>query len=76
MNTLKEIKREPRNKETIELLEAALERVRSEEGATEVFMLIKIDDDYHRFATRLEDMARLLGVLEISKFDTLRRMAD
>jgi excinuclease UvrABC nuclease subunit len=76
MNTLKEIKREPRNKDAIELLEAVLEQVRNEENATEVFMLVKIDDDYHRFATRLEDMSRLLGVLEISKYDTLRRMTD
>lgn len=76
MNTLKEIKREPRNKEAVELLEAVLERVRSEENTTEVFMLVKFDEDYHRFATRLEDMATLLGVLEISKYDTLRRMTD
>ena len=76
MSNLKEIKREPRNKEAVELLEALLERVRSEDDATEILMFVKIGDDYHRFATPLDDLARLTGVLEMAKFDVLRRMVE
>lgn len=76
MSNLKEIKREPRNKEAVELLEALLERVRSEDDATEILMFVKIGEDYHRFATPLDDLVRLTGVLEMAKFDVLRRMIE
>jgi hypothetical protein len=76
MSNLKEIKREPRNKDAVELLEALLTRVREEDDATEVLMFVKIGEDYHRFATPLEDLARLTGVLEMAKFDVLRRMVE
>lgn len=76
MSNLKEIKREPRNKDAVELLEALLTRVREEDDATEVLMFVKIGEDYHRFATPLDDLARLTGVLEMAKFDVLRRMVE
>ncbi len=76
MSNLKEIRREPRNKDAIELLEALLTRVREEDDATEILMFVKIGDDYHRFATPLDDLVRLTGVLEMAKFDVLRRMVE
>jgi hypothetical protein len=76
MSTLKEIKREPRNKEAIELLEAVLAKVREENDATEVFMFVKLGDNYHRFTTSTDDMVRLLGMLEMAKGDVLRRMTE
>lgn len=76
MSNLKEIKREPRNKDAVELLEALLTRVREEDDATEVLMFVKIGEDYHRFATPLDDLVRLTGVLEMAKFDVLRRMVE
>lgn len=76
MSNLKEIRREPRNKDAIELLEALLTRVREEDDATEILMFVKIGEDYHRFATPLDDLVRLTGVLEMAKFDVLRRMVE
>ena len=76
MSNLKEIRREPRNKDAIELLETLLAQVREEDDATEILMFVKIGDDYHRFATPLDDLARLTGVLEMAKFDVLRRMVE
>jgi len=76
MSNLKEIKREPRNKDAVELLETLLKQVQEADDATEVLMFVKIGDDYHRFATPLDDLVRLAGVLEMAKFDVLRRMVE
>ena len=76
MSTLKEIKREPRNKEAIELLENVLAKVREKDDVTEVLMFVKLGDDYHRFTTSTEDMVKLIGALEMAKHDVLRRMTE
>lgn len=74
MSNIKEIKREPRNQDAVQLLEGVLTQVKENPGATEVLMFIRIDGNYHRFSSGLDDMMELVAMLELAKYDTLRRM--
>ncbi len=74
MNNIKEIKREPRNQDAVKLLEHVLEQVKESPEATEVLMFVRIDGNYHRFSSGLDDMMELVAMLELAKYDTLRRM--
>lgn len=76
MNIVKEIKREPRNQEAIQLLEGVLTQVRENPNATEVLVFVKIDGDYHRMSSGLKDMMQLIAMLELAKHDVLRRMGE
>lgn len=74
MSNIKEIKREPRNQDAVQLLEGVLTQVKENPGATEVLMFVRIDGNYHRFSSGLDDMMELVAMLELAKYDTLRRM--
>lgn len=77
MSNLKEIKREPRNKEVIELFKDAIDKITEiGEGATEAVIMIKIDNEWNRWSTGVTDLVQLVGVLELIKHDSLRRMED
>jgi hypothetical protein len=77
MSNLKEIKREPRNKDVIEMLEAAIQRVReSGDDATEAVVMMKIGDSWRRMTTGVDDLVQLVGAIELLKHDTLRRMEE
>lgn len=75
MNNIKEIKREPRNRDAIQLLEGVLNQVKENPDATEVLVLVKIGGDYHRMSSGLTDMMQLVATLELVKYDTLQRMS-
>jgi hypothetical protein len=74
--TIAEVKREPRNKQTLELLKHIVQQVEASEDATEVLAFVKIGREYHRFSTGIADMMRLIAVLEVAKHDCITRMAD
>lgn len=76
MNNIKEIKREPRNQDAIQLLEGVLTQVKENPDATEVLVFVKINGDYHRMSSGLTDMMQLVAVLELAKHDVLRRMGE
>lgn len=76
MNNLTEIKREPRNQEAINTLEEVLRKVKDSPDASEVFILAKIGNDYHRFSSGITDLMQLVATLELAKFDALNRMVD
>lgn len=76
MATVIEIKREPHNQETINILEEALRMVKDNPDASEVFVLAKIGDEYHRFSSGIADLMQLVATLELAKFDVLNRMGD
>jgi hypothetical protein len=75
MSNIKEIKREPRNHEVLKLLAAVTEQVIESGNASEVFMLVKIDGDYHRFSSGITDLMQLVATLELAKYDALQRMS-
>ncbi len=74
--TIAEIKRTPRNTEALALLEAIINTVQDNEDATNLMVLVKIGDDYHRYSTNLIDTMSLIAALELAKFDVLQRMAE
>lgn len=74
--TIAEIKREPRNKEAIDLLKHIMQQVEASEDATEMLAFVRIGRDYHRFSTGIADMMRLIAVLEVAKHDCIMRMSD
>jgi hypothetical protein len=74
--TIAEIKRTPRNQDSIQLLDAVMSQIKESPDATEVFMLVKIGADYHRFSSGITDMMQLVATLELAKFDTLQRMGQ
>ena len=76
MTAIKEIKREPRNQEALQILEAVTEKVKASPVATEVFVLVKIDGNYHRFSSGISNLMSLVATLELAKFDALQRMSD
>lgn len=67
---------EPRNQEIINTLEEVLRMVKDSPDASEVFVLVKIGDDYHRFSSGITDLIQLVATLELAKFDALNRMGD
>lgn len=73
--TIAEIKRTPRNQDAIMLLEGVLTQIRENPDATEVFLLVKIGPDYHRFSSGITDLMHLVSTLELAKFDALQRMS-
>jgi hypothetical protein len=74
--TIAEIKRTPRNQDALQLLDAVMGQIKESPDATEVFMLVKIGPDYHRFSSGITDMMQLVATLELAKFDTLQRMGQ
>lgn len=74
--TIAEIKRTPRNQDALKLLEAVTSQIKDSPDATEIFVLAKIDGDYHRFSSGIDDMMQLVATLELAKFDTLQRMGQ
>jgi hypothetical protein len=56
-------------------LQSALARV-EEGGASDVLILLKADDRYLRYSTKLETVTEVIAQLEILKYDILRRMHE
>jgi hypothetical protein len=64
-----------RKEEVVAMLQSALARV-DEGGASDVLVLLKADDRYLRYSTKLETVTEVIAQLEILKYDILRRMHD
>lgn len=74
--TITQINREPRNHDALQLMEAVTNQIKDSPDATEVFMLVKIGPDYHRFSSGITDLMHLVSTLELAKFDALQRMSS
>lgn len=64
-----------RKEEVVAVLQSALARV-EEGGASDVLILLRADDRYLRYSTKLETVTEVIAQLEILKYDILRRMHD
>ncbi len=71
-----EIKREPRNKDVLALLDYLIQEAENNEDTTELLAFIKINGDYNRVSTGINDMLRLIGVLETAKYDCITRTVN
>jgi hypothetical protein len=56
-----------------DVLDSAMSKV-NEDGAESILILLKSDGRYVRYSTSIDDVASVLGQLEIIKADVLRRM--
>ena len=65
---------EPRNQQALQLLETLIAKVRENPDTAEVLAVVNIGGDYHRFSSGLTDMMQLVAMLELAKFDALKRM--
>ena len=64
-----------RKEEVVAMLQSALARV-EEGGATDVLIMLKADDIYTRYSTKMESVTEVIAQLEILKYDILRRMHE
>lgn len=62
-----------RREEIRDILDGVMSKV-NEDGADEVMVILKSEGRYVRYSTSIEDVASVLGQLEILKADILRRM--
>jgi hypothetical protein len=76
MTNVAEIKKLPLNTEALDVLANVTEIVRNDLDTSEVLILVKTSDGYHRYATEQSDLMRVLGALRLLEHDTLRRMED
>lgn len=76
MSNIKEVKFAPRNENALSLAEFLVQTIKGNDNATELFVLLKIGTEYHRYSTDIKDMATLISMLEIAKFDSLKRMSE
>jgi hypothetical protein len=76
MMNITEIKRNPRNHDVLELMEAVTNQIKECPDTTEVFILAKIGSDYMRFSSGISNLMQLVATLELAKFDALTRMSS
>lgn len=72
--SIKEVKFDERNKECLEIAEGILNLIKNDQNVIEVFALVRIGPDYHRYSSTIRDTSQLISTLEIAKFDCLTRM--
>ena len=65
---------EPHNHEALRLLESIADKIRANPQASEILVIAKIGDEFHRVSSGMADIMQLIAVLELTKFDALRRM--
>lgn len=69
-----EIKKPPRNAEALELLQAITQHVEENENSTNMLVLVKVNGEYLRYTTSMDNAIEVIGQLELAKYDTLKRM--
>jgi hypothetical protein len=69
-----EIKKPPRNAEARELLQAITQHVEDNENTTNMLVLVKVNGEYLRYTTSIDNAIEVIGQLELAKYDTLKRM--
>jgi hypothetical protein len=62
------------HEQAVSTLENVLHELRESPKASEVFVMVKIDGEYHRYSSGLDDLMQLVATLELAKFDALNRM--
>lgn len=62
------------NQDVINALEDALRQAKDSTEPMEVYVLVRIGDEYHRFSSGITNTLQLVATLELVKFDALNRM--
>lgn len=74
-NNIYEIKKAARNEGAVRIAKFIMEAAENPD-TTEILAFIKTADGYHSVSTELGGMAELLAVLEMAKYDCLRKMTS
>lgn len=74
MTNIREIKREPKNKEVLDTLELARKTISKADSASSFMLMVKVDNQYMRFSSRISDVMELISQLELMKHDCMQRM--
>lgn len=63
-------------KEVLDLLDKIREEVEDNDEVAEMLAFVRIGKEYFRFSTGLQDIMKLISVLEVAKYDCIQRMQD
>lgn len=74
MSNVVAVKPAPRNEQVVSMLREVLELAERNPDTSELFVLMRSEGDYHRFSCGLDDLMRLVSVLELAKHDVISRM--
>ncbi len=74
MTNIREIKREPKNKEVLDTLELARKTISKADSASSFMLMVKVDNQYMRFSSKISDVMELISQLELMKHDCMQRM--
>ena len=74
MTNIREIKREPKNKEVLHTLELARKTISKADSASSFMLMVKVDNQYMRFSSKISDVMELISQLELMKHDCMQRM--
>jgi carbamate kinase len=69
-----EIKKQPRNTDAMELIDAVAQKIAETENTTNLIIFAKMDGAYVRYTTTVDNAMELIAQLELAKYDTLKRM--
>ena len=74
MTNIKELKRERTNQEVLKVLKVATEAIEQADYASSFMLMVKVDNQYMRFSSKISDVMELISQLELMKHDCMQRM--
>lgn len=69
-----EVKKQPRNTDAMELIDAVAQAISETENTTNLIIFAKMNGEYVRYTTNVDNAMELIAQLELAKYDTLKRM--
>lgn len=76
MTNVKEIKRTRTNQEVLETINIAKEAIEQADYASSFMLMVKVDNQYLRFSSEINDVMELISQLELMKHDLFQRMSN
>ena len=59
----------------VEILDKVSDAVKENPSAEELLVMVKLDGEYVRFSSILEDSTETIAILELLKYDIMKRMS-
>ena len=59
----------------LEILDKVSDAVKENPSAEELLVMVKLDGEYVRFSSILEDSTETIAILELLKYDIMKRMS-
>ena len=74
LTDIKAVVNDRSKKELLEGLKDVIEEIKEADTAESMLVMIKLDGNYVRFSSQLNDTMALIAQLELLKFDIMKRM--